>query len=130
MVGDTVNIAARLEAGTKDVGAPILVSQATAEAATSHLFVPMGNLPLKGRTKAAPVLALHANKVSKDTDFDNFLELHRAAVDAITQRLPTAVAAIKAACATRDGARYAAFYEGRLKQVELSPEVGKNPGGS
>jgi hypothetical protein len=90
----------------------------------------MGHLPLKGRSKPSPVFALHANKISKDSDFDKFLETHQLAINAITERLPTAVAAIKAACATRDGARYAAFYEGRLKQVELSPEVGKSPGGS
>ncbi|MBX9760474.1 MAG: adenylate/guanylate cyclase domain-containing protein, partial [Beijerinckiaceae bacterium] len=45
MVGDTVNVAARLESGTKGVGAPILVSRNTAAAAKSFIFVPLGELP-------------------------------------------------------------------------------------
>ncbi len=63
MVGDTVNVAARLEAGTKGVGAPILVSRATADAAKSFLFVPLGVLPLKGKSRPEPVFALHAKKM-------------------------------------------------------------------
>ncbi len=130
MVGDTVNIAARLEAGTKDIGAPIIVSQATANAATSHLFVPLGDLPLKGRARVEAVFALHARKSDQAHEFNCFLQLHEDALIAIEQRLPTAAAAIATACATGDGARYAAFYEGRLAGLTPALEAAKNPGGS
>ena len=130
MVGDTVNIAARLEAGTKDIGAPIIVSQATANAATSHLFVPLGDLPLKGRARVEAVFALHARKSDQAHEFNCFLQLHKDALIAIEQRLPTAAAAIATACATGEGARYAAFYEGRLAGLTPALEAAKNPGGS
>lgn len=129
MVGDTVNVAARLESGTKDVGAPIMVSQATAKTASSHLFVPLGELPLRGRTRAEPVFALHARKLDQNYDFKEFLLLHNIALVAIAQRLPTAGASIAAACATRDGARYAGFYANSLAGIEPAL-AGKKPGGS
>ncbi len=130
MVGDTVNVAARLEAGTKEMGAPILVSEATAKAATSHLFVPLGKASLKGRAREEQIFVLHASKVFQDYDFKHFITLHTDAMNALEQRLPTAAAAIAAACATRDGARYSLYYEGRLAGLRPALDGAKNPGGS
>ncbi|MEJ1159295.1 CHASE2 domain-containing protein [Prosthecomicrobium sp. N25] len=50
--GDTVNVAARLEAANKVLGTRISVSAATAEAAAAHRFRPCGSLLLKGKTVA------------------------------------------------------------------------------
>ncbi|MDP2355253.1 MAG: adenylate/guanylate cyclase domain-containing protein [Beijerinckiaceae bacterium] len=130
MVGDTVNIAARLEAGTKDIGASIIVSEATAKTATSHLFVPLGDLLLRGRARAEPIFALHTRKSAQTNEFNDFLKLHEDALIAIEQRLPTATATIAATCATGDGVRYAAFYKRRLAGLKPALEAGKNPGGS
>jgi adenylate cyclase len=130
MVGDTVNVAARLESGTKGVGAPILVSRNTAAAAKSYLFVPLGELPLKGKSRAEPVFALHAKRTGDLDEFNEFLELHDRAVRAIDTDQPDATKAIAAACATRDGARYASFYEKRLAGHTPELVVTKNPGGS
>lgn len=130
MVGDTVNIAARLESGTKALGAPILVSRDTAAAARSHLFVPLGELVLKGKSRLEPVFALHARKEGDMTDFEEFLDLHAQATEAIDAGDPNARERTAKACATPDGARYASFYERRL--AGLAPELAltKNPGGS
>lgn len=130
MVGDAVNVAARLEAGTKDLGAPILVSRATAEMAKSHLFVPLGNLPLKGRSRLEPVFALHAKKSDETYDFDKFIGLHEDAINAIDSNATGVREHIAAACATSDGARYAAFYERRRAGFEPEMTVTKKPGGS
>jgi class 3 adenylate cyclase len=58
LVGDVVNVAARLEAMTKDHGAAALVSKELIEAAGAHDAVPFGELPVRGRSKPVEVFAL------------------------------------------------------------------------
>jgi adenylate cyclase len=57
-IGDTVNLASRLEASTKTVGARILVSKETADAASVHTFVPRGSIVVKGRSQSTEVFEL------------------------------------------------------------------------
>jgi adenylate cyclase len=65
-IGDTVNLAARLEAHTKTAGRPILIDGATRAVLPERLRVePLGAVPLKG--KAAPV-AVYA--VAPEQRFD------------------------------------------------------------
>ncbi len=53
-IGDTVNLASRIEGLTKTHGVPLLVSQATRDrAADAFAFEPLGAVPVKG--KAEPV---------------------------------------------------------------------------
>lgn len=131
MVGDTVNVAARLEAGTKATGASILVSEATAAAAAAaYLFVPHGELPLKGKARPEPVFALHAKRSADILDFDTFLALHEKTIRAIDEGRPDARELIAQACATTDGARYGSFYEMRLAGHRPDLVTTKNPGGS
>lgn len=61
VVGDTVNIAARLESASKDAGWPILVSGETRALAGDLAFLDAGSLPLKGKSKPIPVHALVGN---------------------------------------------------------------------
>lgn len=62
-VGDTVNLAARLEAQTKEAGRPILIDSATREAlGPGAALEDLGTIPIKG--KAAPV-AVHAVTVPR-----------------------------------------------------------------
>ena len=58
VVGDTVNVAARLETATKETGAPILVSAETAAEAPGLAYLPAGKLELKGKSQAQEVFAL------------------------------------------------------------------------
>jgi len=60
-IGDTVNLASRLESNTKTVGVRILVSKETAEAASDHVFVPRGEIVVKGRTRTTEVFELTAD---------------------------------------------------------------------
>lgn len=130
MVGDTVNVAARLEAGTKGAGVPILVSRATAVAAKSFLFVPLGVLPLKGKSRPEPVFALHAKIGPQNTVFDYFILFHNQALSAIEAQSPNARALVDQAASTPDGARYRAFYEGALAGAVAKTMPSKSPGGS
>ena len=53
VIGDTVNLAARLEGRTKDLGYPIVCSAAVAEALDSSTkLIPLGETPIKGRAAA------------------------------------------------------------------------------
>ncbi|MCU0579112.1 MAG: response regulator [Desulfobacterota bacterium] len=58
-VGDTVNLAARLETHTKVVGQPILIAENTRQGLQPHLeVVPQGAVRLKGKTKDVNVFAV------------------------------------------------------------------------
>ena len=58
-VGDTVNLAARLEAHTKVVGQPILIEENTRLGLDRHMeVVPQGAVRLKGKTKAVKVFSV------------------------------------------------------------------------
>lgn len=129
-VGDAVNVAARLESATKLVGAPILVSAETAAQAKSHLFVPLGELCLKGKSQAHAVFALHAKKGLQNNDFEDFLLMHKLALKSIALRLPDVQQRVAEVCATADGASYLAFYEMRLSENAPQIDGMKTPGGS
>ena len=57
IIGDPVNVAARLESATKEFAAPILVSEATMQAASGLRFVALGQVSLKGRQASTRVYA-------------------------------------------------------------------------
>jgi class 3 adenylate cyclase len=60
-IGDTVNLAARLEAHTKQVGCPVLVDASTAAALGTRLTcVPLGAVEIRGKADAVEVFALDA----------------------------------------------------------------------
>src|SRR4051812_44297562 len=59
VIGDAVNVSARVEAATRDVGEDVLITRATCDAMTRRLSVrSCGTVPLKG--KAAPIEVLCA----------------------------------------------------------------------
>jgi class 3 adenylate cyclase len=62
-IGDTVNLAARIEAMTKELGAAIVASDATRDAigddgAGELAFEPLGSIVARGRTGQTAVLAV------------------------------------------------------------------------
>jgi class 3 adenylate cyclase len=59
-IGDTVNLAARLEAHTKAIGQGVLMDEATCAGLRARWpTVALGPVALKGKTAATPVYALH-----------------------------------------------------------------------
>ena len=58
VIGDTVNVAARLEALTKEMGCPILVSEACYEQLQRWILVPLGEVPIRGRDEKIEVYTL------------------------------------------------------------------------
>jgi len=58
-VGDTVNLAARLESHTKEVGRPILIDEHTREGLDGQVAVePQGEVLVKGKTKPVNVYSV------------------------------------------------------------------------
>ncbi|MDZ4801686.1 MAG: adenylate/guanylate cyclase domain-containing protein [Bryobacteraceae bacterium] len=67
-IGDTVNVASRLESATKELGTDILVSEHTYSAIRgSFNFRKVGPIQVKGRTAAVQVYALSADEVTPTT---------------------------------------------------------------
>jgi adenylate cyclase len=59
VIGDTVNLSARLESTTKEFGVPILISEATARLLDDKYEVqPLGEAKVKGKTKRTTVLTI------------------------------------------------------------------------
>lgn len=58
VIGDAVNVAARIESSCKAVGADCVVSQDTARAAPDFAFLEAGAIPLKGKSVPIKLFAL------------------------------------------------------------------------
>ena len=58
IIGDPVNVAARLEAATKAWGAPIIAGRSTVAAASSLAFVELGTVSLPGKDRRETIHAL------------------------------------------------------------------------
>jgi adenylate cyclase len=64
-IGDTVNLAARLEAHTKVAGCGILIDDATQRALNGSVpMQPLGEVPFKGKAAAVEVFAVKAGQTS------------------------------------------------------------------
>ena len=62
-IGDTVNLAARLETHTKVVRRPILIDQTTRSALTEHITVEaLGPVPFKGKAAAVDVFSVDSGQ--------------------------------------------------------------------
>jgi len=59
VIGDTVNLSARLESTTKEFGVPILISEPTAALVSDdYLVEPLGDVKVKGKTKNTTVFTV------------------------------------------------------------------------
>jgi adenylate cyclase len=67
VIGDEVNLAARLEALNKTYGTRIIVSEATrtAAGADAYAFAPIGEVQVRGRSRPTPVYALESGAVGR-----------------------------------------------------------------
>jgi class 3 adenylate cyclase len=67
-VGDTVNVAARLEAHTKELGRPILIDENTRQGIADEIEVEaQGELLMKGKTQPTKVFAVLVEAVVAET---------------------------------------------------------------
>ncbi len=100
-IGDSVNVASRLESANKFYGTRILVSGATYDqAGTGFVVRPLGGVQVKGKTQAVPIYELlgHAGEIDEGTL--GYAERFGVAVAAFQRRQWEKALAAFEACAT------------------------------
>jgi class 3 adenylate cyclase len=86
-IGDTVNLAARLEPANKVFGTEILVSETCHEALSDrYVFRWLGKLQVKGKTRAVGVYELISREGEATADQTRYAECFARAVDLFQQR--------------------------------------------
>jgi adenylate cyclase len=86
VLGDTVNLAARLEGQSKGYGVRIVLGPSTAEQVTDLAILELDNIQVKGKTEAVQIFGLVGDDEMVKTDFfqglkpmhDKMLELYKA----------------------------------------------------
>ena len=111
IVGDAVNVTARLESATKEFAIPVLVSQATRDAADEFVFVDLGAASLKGKTTETKVYALHGYRREAGAEFAAFEKLHAEALAALAAQTSDGADKLAQLRAHPLAQRYAGFYE-------------------
>lgn len=122
-IGDSVNLASRVEGLTKQYGLPVLVTQATRSGAADLAYAEIDRVRVSGRE--APVV-IHALLGDADTarsaDFEAFAARHKRFLDLYRTGDPhaarTALAQAKEVAPAALETAYA-LYEERLKAMEI-----------
>jgi adenylate cyclase len=116
--GDTINVAARLEAVNKQLGTRICVSASVAEKVPDFLGRPVGDLVLRGKTEALtvfePLRSEHANGPATSY-VDAFIKLKT--------RDPGALAAFAAHVGKQPSDQLASFHLKRLLNGDASVRI-------
>jgi adenylate cyclase len=122
-MGDTVNLAARLEPANKAFGTAILVSGPTRDAAGDGLaFRRLGSLQVKGKKNAVPVYELLGRAREVRADALEYADRFAAAVDLFqTRRWEAAAAAFRALLTTRSDDIAARRYVDVVAGYQASP---------
>ncbi len=121
IVGDAVNVTARLESATKEFALPILVSEGTRAAASEFVFLDLGATGLKGKTTETAVFALHGPRNEAGADFAEFTKLHAAVLTACKNDSPDKNTKLAAVRTHPLALRYLPFYE-KLAARQIKPE--------
>ena len=82
VVGDTVNVAQRLETQTRKYHVPIIVSDKTADALPDMLFRELDTVVVKGRKKAVTMYQPLGAESTTDKQTLDYLKIHRQAMTA------------------------------------------------
>jgi adenylate cyclase len=99
VVGDTVNVAARIESSCKVVGWPVLVSEDTAEAIEDFALLEAGAIALKGKSRPAKLYAVIGDETLAQTaDWQTMRQRHEAFLEALAAGKQDEVEPLKQAC--------------------------------
>ncbi len=121
IVGDPVNVAARLESATKEFACPIVVSQSTRDAADEFVFVELGAAGLKGKTGETSIFALHGYKKQAGPKFEEFVILHHDVIIAAAARDANLTELVTKARAHPQSTPYHLFYDRLLRIGQTGP---------
>ncbi len=97
-VGDTVNIAARIEAACKDVSYDVLISDSTAATVPGMALLEAGALSLRGRRSRTRIFAVVGDEpMAASGAFAELVAIHARVVEALRSRSGTARDLVRAA---------------------------------
>ncbi|MEC9344063.1 MAG: adenylate/guanylate cyclase domain-containing protein [Pseudomonadota bacterium] len=115
VVGDTVNVAARIESSCKAVGWPVLLSEDTAAAVTDFALLEAGAIALKGKSKPVKLYALLGDeKRTQETGWDDLLAAHTRMLEAMRAGNNAQAKRVQAECLALAREDLATFYDNLL----------------
>ncbi|MGI9402326.1 MAG: CHASE2 domain-containing protein, partial [Rhizobiaceae bacterium] len=83
VIGDTVNVASRIESSCKAVGWPLLISQSTASQCSGFAMLEAGSIALKGKSKPELLFALVGDEeLGQCTEWKQLSRVHAQLLDA------------------------------------------------
>ena len=124
VLGDTVNLAARLEGQTKTYGVGIVIGDTTKAAVPDYATLELDYIAVKGKTEGVYVHALLGDKEMKESQqFQLLEERHQAMLEAYRQREFGAAATLIKECRLLDGALGDLYdiYDERLSEYVANP---------
>ena len=125
VIGDAVNVASRIESSCKEVGAELLVSEDTKNAAIGFASLEAGEIPLKGKSRPVKLYALIGDqRIRASKPFQDLEAAHERLLQAIREKdIPAARRAL--ADARGLAPRLHTFY-GRFESAVDSLEASGN----
>ncbi len=133
VLGDSVNLASRLEGQSKAYGVTIVIGDVTAELAPDYAEVELDLIMVKGKTEAVRIHALLGDPdVAQNPDFKELKEIHDGIIKTYRSQDWTGTAVIigeaRAKIQTMQGVglvheldRFYALYEDRMKMYKTEP---------
>ena len=126
VLGDTVNLAARLEGQSKSYGVDIVIGEATRKEVTDLAYIELDRIQVKGKTVPVDIFALLGDdQVAQSEEFKKLNEANQAMIDSYRSKDFKKARDMVAECRTLlDGFRVAGLYdlyEQRLDEFETTP---------
>jgi adenylate cyclase len=121
VIGDTVNVASRIESSCKAVGWPLLISQTTAEACPDFAMLEAGAIELKGKSAPMLLFALVGDEeMAKSQEWKTLQADHKSFREAFERGDMAAAEKARLACLNFSLVDLSSFYE---KYVQSTSET-------
>ncbi|HWK34147.1 MAG TPA: adenylate/guanylate cyclase domain-containing protein, partial [Hyphomicrobium sp.] len=121
ILGDVVNIAARLEGETKTYGVPIITGERTRISAEGFAFLELGTVKVRGREHAERIYALIGDEATANlAEFTALAASHTKLLSVLAAGDRNAAVAALSDCRRLGGARFAALYDCYAARLDSS----------
>jgi len=112
ILGDVVNIAARLEGETKTYGVPIITGERTRICAAGFAFLELGTVKVRGKERVERIYALLGDEtMANSAEFIALAASHAKLIAALAAKDRATAAAALAECRHLAGERLSALYD-------------------
>lgn len=124
VIGDAVNVAARIEASCKTVGADCVVSEDTMSAAPEFAYLEAGTIPLKGKTAPARLYALAGSpEYAESVAFTTLRKAHARLISAMDAEDAGAAREHLAGCRENAPDDLSDFYDRLEERIAALPRM-------